>query len=694
MPLASMFHVRFNSHYITQIFHRRLEHSKHLSYFAAAAIIVGLLTGYFSVFFIWLLDYTEHLFFDVFYNFLLNLGMGRFSIIWVPVLGALVAGPLITFFAQEAKGHGVPEVMMAIVLKDGKMRPVVAIIKTVASGFCIGSGGSAGREGPIVQIGSVLGSVIGRFMRMTSQQVEALVACGSGAGIAAVFNAPIAGSMFAMEVIAGEFSTFSFGGVVVAAVTASIVARHYLGEAPAFAIPSYSMISPRELFLYAILGFLAALVAYLFVQVLYFSEDLFDNWHFPDYLKPAIGGLMLGAVGYFAPYSLGTGLEWISKALAGGLFWRMMLVAAFVKIVSTSLTLGSGNSGGIFAPSLFMGAMLGGAFGVGVNTLWPDITASYQAYALVGMAALFAGAARAPLTSILMVFEMSNDYRMILPLMFATATSVLVSELLSPESIYTLKLARRGIELHREREIDVMQGVTVQEVMTTNIEHVSPDTPLFQLDAFFQETHHHGAPVLDANHKFIGIITLADLEKAKEEGLFEDHTVADIINRQPVVVYPDEPVWHALRAMGEKDVGRLPVIDRDDPTRLLGMLRRGDLVHAYQRGIQKRLDVHTTSDRVRLGHLTGMEVLEFEVKPGSPIAGQAIKDAKMLPGALLVTLKRKGNVAIIHGDVALYPGDHVTVLVKRKAIEEVRKLFAPPPPAVKKQPVRRQAPFE
>ncbi len=671
---------------------QRLTYPTAASFVAFAAILVGISTGYASVFFIWLLDYLEHLFFDVFYNYLFQLGLGHLAIILIPVLGALAAGPLITFFAPEAKGHGVPEVMMAIVLKNGKMRPVVALIKAVASAFCLGSGGSAGREGPIVQIGSVLGSVIGQWLHMSTEQVQTLVAAGSGAGIAAVFNAPIAGSMFAIEIISGEFSTANFGSVIVAAVTASIIARHYLGEAPAFAMPSYSLVSPQELLLYAILGILAALVAYLFVQALYATEDIFDNWHFPDYLKPAAGAIILGVVGYFAPYSLGTGLPWIASALAGEVFWRVMLIAAFVKILSTSLTLGSGNSGGIFAPSLLMGAMLGGAFGVGVNHLWPTITGTYQAYALAGMAALFAGAARAPLTAIIMVFEMSNDYRMILPLMFATATSVLVSVILSSESIYTLKLVRRGIHLQREREIDVMQGVTVQEVMTTNIEHVDPENSLQELERIFETTHHHGMPVTDREGQFVGLVTIADLERAKAMGKFPAGRVIDITNTHPVIAYPDEPVWYALRAMGEKDVGRLPVVDREDPTKLLGMLRRGDLVRAYQRGIQKRLHAHTAADRMRLAHLTGMSVRELTVQPGAPIAGKAIKDARIMPGVLLVTLKRQGNVAVIHGDVILRPGDKVTVLVKSRASDQVQSLFSPR--KEEKEIYRHKAPFE
>ncbi len=656
---------------------RQVFHPSATSTFVLASIIIGILTGYTAVGFIRLIEYAEHISFDIVVPYLNSHGFGDTAVIWIPAVGSLISGPLITFFAQEAKGHGVPEVMMALALNRGRMRPIVAVVKAVASSVCIGTGGSAGREGPIVQIGSVLGSLAGQAFRMADEEIGTLVACGAGAGIAAVFNAPIAGSMFAMEVIAGKFSTFSFGNVVIAAVSASIVARHYLGSAPAFAVPAYTLRSPQELLLYALLGVIAAFVAYAFVQSLYFAEDFFDGWSFPDFLKPAVGGLILGGVAYLAPYVLGTGLPWIEKAIQGGLMWKLMLAAILVKILGTSLTLGSGNSGGIFSPSLFMGAMLGGAFGYGVNALWPTLTAPRGAYALAGMAALFAGDAGAPLTSILMVFEMSDDYHMILPLMAATATSVVVYQLLSSESIYTLKLVRKGIYYQRATEIDVMQGVSIREVMTTEFTTVPTDMPLSELEYLFHTTYHHGFPVVDSQGKFVGLVTLKDLMEAKARGFFARHTVGEITNTNPVVVYPDEPVWHALKIMGMKDIGRIPVVDRNDPTRLVGMLRRVDIIRAYQRGIQKRLESHTKEDRMRLAHLTGLQAREFVVQEGSPIVGKPIKNARLPEGALLVTLRRGGNVVIIHGDVVLRPGDRVIALLKEKDVERVQKLFKP-----------------
>ncbi|MFN2166373.1 MAG: chloride channel protein, partial [Anaerolineae bacterium] len=412
------------------------------------ALVVGLGTGVGAVAFIWLLRFLQGLFTDL--GDWLQATVGVVGLVAVPVLGALIAGPLITFFAKEAKGHGVPEVMQAIALRGGRIRPVVVVVKALASAACIGSGGSAGREGPIVQIGSALGSTLGQWFHLSDDRIRNLVACGAASGISAVFNAPIAGVIFALEVILGEFTTRYFGTVVVAAVASGIVSRALLGDQPAFHVPVYTLVSPLEIVLYALLGVLAAGGAILFVRVLYWFEDRFDDWRFPDYLKPAIGGLLTGIVGLWFPQVLGAGLEFIGESISGGeVAVGLLLALAAMKILATSFTLGSGNSGGVFAPALFIGAMLGGAFGQGAHSLLPGLTAEPGAYALVGMAALFAAAAHAPITAILIVFEMSGDYRLILPLMFATVISTLLSEYLHPDSIYTLKLTRRGIRLER-----------------------------------------------------------------------------------------------------------------------------------------------------------------------------------------------------------------------------------------------------
>jgi CIC family chloride channel protein len=451
------------------------------------AIAVGAGTGLGAVLFIRLIAFVQQVFFEGGETVLGFLGRGLF--ILTPALGGLLAGPIIAFFAKEAKGHGVPEVMQAIALRGGRIRPRVVVAKVVASALCIGSGGSAGREGPIVQVGAALGSTLGQWLRMSEARIRNLVACGAAAGIAATFNAPIAGVVFAMEIILGELHLGDMGNVVISAVTASTVARVFLGDRPAFAIPNYGMQTPWEVLLYALLGVLAALAAVGFIRLLYALEDRFDGWHFPEALKPAVGGLLLGGLAVLYPMVLvaggvppneallglplaqnlphifGSGFPTIEGALLGQLSFGLLLVLVLLKPLATSLTLGSGNSGGVFAPALFTGAALGGAFGRVVEFLAPGATAGPGAFAIVGMAAVFAGAARAPFTAILIVFEMTNDYRLIVPLMAGVIVSLIVAERLHRESIYTLKLTRRGIHLRRGRDVDVMETVRVDEVM-------------------------------------------------------------------------------------------------------------------------------------------------------------------------------------------------------------------------------------
>ena len=637
------------------------------------AVIVGLGGGLGAVVFRWLINNFTYIFFTVMQGWFSF--MGSAYVILVPAIGGLLVGPMIYFFAREAKGHGVPEVMEAIALKGGRIRPVVVVVKSLASSICIGSGGSVGREGPIVQIGSALGSTLGQTLKLSDERIRNLVACGAAAGIAATFNAPIAGVIFALEVILGEFSVRYFSTVVISSVTASVVGRIAFGNAPAFVIPQYSLVSPWELFLYVLLGILAGLVALLFVRTLYWTEDLFDAWHFPEYFKPVVGGLLIGVVGFYFPQVFGVGYEAMEDALLDKMLLGTMGLLILVKVLATSLTIGSGGSGGVFAPSLFIGAMLGGAFGTVANQMLPDVTAAPGAYALVGMAAVFAGAAHAPITAIIILFEMTNDYRIILPLMLATVISVLLAQRLRRENIYTLKLARRGIRLEHGRDVDVMQGVLVGEAMTTSLDTVDADLPLVDLDRAFHETHHHGFPVLDSSGELFGVVTVQDLERAKERGPIEELCVRDITTQSLLVAYPDEPVWAALKRLGTRDIGRLPVVDRQNPRRLVGAIRRHDIVRAYKVGIGRKLEMQARAEQLRLGRLTGTEIIDLVLPTQSPAAHQAVKDLNLPEDCVLVSITRDNRVLIPHGDTRVIPGDRLTALVKEECAREFRRIL-------------------
>jgi CIC family chloride channel protein len=653
------------------------------------ALLVGLGAGLGAIAFRWLIGAVQTLSFK-------GLGqalpfLGDYVLILAPVLGGLIVGPLIYFFAREAKGHGVPEVMEAVALKGGRIRPIVVIIKSLASSICIGSGGSAGREGPIVQIGSALGSTLGQLLHMSDERIRNLVACGAAGGIAATFNAPIAGVLFALEVILGEFTARYFATVVISAVTASVISRVAFGNVPAFAVPSYAMVSPWGLIFYTVMGVLAAFVAVGFTRTLYKLEDLFDAWKsFPEYLKPAIGGALLGLGGLFFfranlsqawgvpgnPVAFfGVGYEAMEWVLVGGGTLALLLALTAIKLLATSLTIGSGGSGGVFAPSLFIGSMFGGAYGLIVHNAFPTVTAVPGAFALVGMAAVFAGAARAPITAIIIIFEMTDDYHIILPLMLATVISTILAEHLSKESIYTLKLVRRGIRLERGQDIDIMQGVLVGEAMTTEVETVSADLDLQELGRIFTETHHHGFPVLEANGDLFGVVTLQDLARAREEGPLVDRKVRDIATRSVLTVFADEPMWVALKRLSTRDVGRLPVVDRQNPRRLVGLIRRNDIVRAYQVGISRRLDLQERADKLRLGKLTGTEFVEIVVGPGSPLAGRRVRDLPLPSDCLLTTLRRGNKVILLHGDTLIQEGDHIVALAEPSSAGQLPEIF-------------------
>ncbi len=376
--------------------------------------------------------------------------LGIWFVLIAPVLGGLLYGPLVSRFAPEARGHGVPEVMYAVNRNGGRMRPQVPIVKSLASAICIGSGGSVGREGPIVQIGSALGSVTGQALKLPEGQLRLLVACGAAGGISATFNAPIAGVFFALELILRDFETRSFGLVVLSSVAADAVGRAAFGGHPFLRLPGFHFGSPLELLLYAGLGVLATVVGLGFVRILYSGEDLADRiWGGkPQWLRPGVGGVLLGLLLLAVPQMYGVGYPVLQDAVAGHYVILALLGLLAAKVIATSLTMWIGGSGGVFAPSLFMGAMLGSAYGAAAHDLLPGLAVAAGAYGLVGMGAVFAAAARAPITAVIIIFELTGDYQIILPLMFAVVVATAISNALSRDTIYTLKLRRRG-DRHR-----------------------------------------------------------------------------------------------------------------------------------------------------------------------------------------------------------------------------------------------------
>jgi CIC family chloride channel protein len=646
------------------------------------ALLVGGGAGLGAVFFRWLIKTVQNLSYGVMAGFMHQIS--PFDLLVIPALGGAVYGPLIYCFAREAKGHGVPEVMEAVALHGGRIRPRVAVIKSLASAICIGTGGSVGREGPIAQIGSALGSTLGQLLNLSDERVRNLVACGSAGGIAATFNAPIAGAIFALEVIVGRLEVTYFGAVVISSVTAAVVAHAFVPGAFAFPVPQYALVSQWELVLYALLGVLAAVGAVCLIRLLYASEDLWGRIRLPEWIKPIGGGVLLGAIGLLTlktadgfPRVFGVGYESIGDVLFGRLASEALLGLFIFKMLATVLTLGAGGSGGIFAPSLFMGAMMGSAFGRIVHFIFPTVTAASGAYALVGMAALFGGAAQAPVTAILIMFEMTGDYRIILPLMLATVISTLISRILSRDSIYTLKLTRRGIHLEQGHDIDIMQGVTVGEAMSTDVDQVPLHMPLSQLADKFARTHNHGFAVVDEAADLAGVVSIRDLEKALAEKPPDGRAVADIATTEGLlVVYPEEPMWKALCTMGPRDVSQLPVLKQRGSRRVVGILRRRDIIQAYNHAIARKAHDQHRAEALRVGKLVDVHFTRVDIGTGSTSDGRLISELALPEGCLIVSVRRGNQLIIPHGYTRLRAKDQLTIFADQECLPVAEQLLA------------------
>lgn len=639
----------------------------------ATGLVVGVGAGLGAVAFRYLINGFTYFFFEVLRTAFEGV-LGPAAVVPLPALGGLVFGPLIYFFAREAKGHGVPEVMLAVALRGGRIRPAVVVVKALASALCIGSGGSVGREGPIVQIGSALGSTVGQGLRMSDDRIRTLVACGAAGGIAATFNAPIAGVFFALEVILGEFTTRAFGVVVISSVTASVIGRAVFGDVAAFPVPAFELVSVGEFGLYALLALVAGVVGVGFTRILYAFEDGFDAVRMPEYLKPVSGGLLLGLLGMFVPQVFGVGYPAMDQALRGDFGLGLLLALVVAKIIAVSITIGSGGSGGVFAPSLFIGAMLGSAFGTAANSLFPGVTAPAGAYGLVGMAAVFAGAARAPITSVIILFELTGDYRIILPLMLAVVLSTLVSEALSRDTIYTLKLRRRGIDLRAGRDVDLMRATSVAQAMTTRVPTAGRDVSLAEAADILSQDGDRALVVLDDHGALEAIATIQDIEAAlldNEPGLM----LAEIATRPVVTAYADESLSQAVHKMGVRDLGQLPVVARGAPGKVIGLVRRGDVVRAYSHAMLDRLETQRQRP-IPPSELRGTRIVEVSVDSSSPLPGISVAQLRLPPDTLVVGVVRGSQTLIPRGDTQLKNDDRLQILVRDDAIVALHEHLA------------------
>jgi chloride channel protein, CIC family len=512
-------------------------------------------------------------------------GLGMWFVVAAPVIGGLIYGPLVSRFAPEARGHGVPEVMYAVNRLGGRMRPQVPIVKSLASAICIGSGGSVGREGPIVQIGSALGSVTGQALRLPEAQLRLLVACGAAGGISATFNAPIAGVFFSLELILRNFETRSFGLVVLSSVTADAIGRAAFGSHPFLTLPTFNFSSPVELVLYALLGVLATGVGLGFVRALYTGEDIADRlWAGrPEWLRPAAGGVLLGLLLLAVPQMYGVGYPVLQSAVAGHYVLLALIGLLAAKILATSLTMWIGGSGGVFAPSLFMGAMLGSAYGQLAHRLLPHLAAAPGAYGLVGMGAVFAAAARAPITAVIIIFELTGDYRIILPLMFAIVLATALANTLTRDTIYTLKLRRRGVDIDQPARPSRMAQIPVAAAMSVPPRALAPSEPLQAVIARLAADGAETLPVTDAHGHLLGVVAASDAEQA----LGEDHSqyTAGTLARGTPELHAHETLEDAVHALAVSDEQGLPVTAANGQ-QIVGWLTHQQLLRTYAQVVQ------------------------------------------------------------------------------------------------------------
>ena len=459
--------------------------------------------------------------------------LGVWFLVLAPVVAGAVYGPLVHRFAPEARGHGVPEVMYAVSHKGGRIAPQVTLVKALASALCIGGGGSVGREGPIVQIGSATGSTIAQLFRLTTPRMRLMVACGAAAGISATFNAPLAGPFFAMELILRDFAAESFGALVLSSVTADIIGRALLGDHPFLSLPTFSIHSPIEYLLYGTLGVGVGVVGVVFSKILYAVEDVCDwLWRGPEWARPAVGGIALGALLLVLPQMYGVGYPVLEKAVEGKYLVPMLLLLMLGKMFATSLTIGIGGSGGVFAPTLFVGAMAGTAFGAIAHGAFPTVTESAGAYGLIGMGAALGGATRAPITAVVILFELTGEYSIILPLMAAVVMAAGTGRLLSKDTIYTAKLWRRGVDLDNPpRPVPTFTAAEVlRDAPAPLCQDVSPNVAA----AALSEAPYLTLPVIDADGTYRGCVSAADVADALDDS-DPPETIRTLVRMAPTV---------------------------------------------------------------------------------------------------------------------------------------------------------------
>ncbi len=581
-------------------------------------------------------------------------GLGIWFLLLIPIVGGILYGPLVQRFAQEARGHGVPEVMLAVAENGGRIRPQVTVVKALASAICIGTGGSVGREGPIVQIGSAFASTLGQLVRMSETRLRTIVACGAAGGIAATFNAPLTGVFFGFEIILRDFSIEALFGTILSAVAADLVSRAVFGSAPFFSNLPHNLVVNHDgvYLLMVVLGVASGLLGWGFKTFLYRLEDIADAlWkERPEWARPAVGGIALGALLLLIPQMYGVGYPVMAKAVAGHYVLWFLIVLLFAKIFATSLTLSIGGSGGIFAPSLFIGAMEGTAFGAIVPHLFGHVVSTPAVFAVVAMGGVFGAAAQAPLTAIASALEMTGNFTLTVPVMLVVGVATAISKHLSYGSIYTTKLLRRGIDIERPLPTNVLHTLTVADVM----QPVGIGAAAFDLDSSPHESHR-----VDEDD------WAAVLGQATDLG-------------PPQILFSDETLDQALRQLVLYGRLGLPVLSSDEQY-LRGWITRRNVLQAVNErlGSASREAERGTlaaefseTDAVARLHkpskpLHGFDVFEIPISASSPIVDRRVAEVEWPPGSVVVAVSENHELVVPpRTEALLLAGERIVLLAR------------------------------
>ncbi len=585
------------------------------------AILIGVLAGLASILFKFMIQFFQNLFWRA--GSILE-GVAQqpwFLTILIPTVGGLIISPIIYYGAKEAKGHGVPEIMESLIFRGGKIPNKVAAVKALASSICIASGGSTGREGPIVQVSASLASTIGKLFKIKERGLKTLVAAGAGAGIGATFNAPIAGALFAVEVILGEFGVYSFSPIIIASVTSTMTSQFITGDIfSAFTVPSYTLSSIWEIGPYILLGIICGTVAIFFIQVLYFLEDKFEALKVHPLIKPAMGGIFVGVIGLKFPQIFGVSYEAMDASLTNQMGFWLAFILIFAKILGTSLTLGSGGSGGIFAPSLFLGAMTGNVVGTFFRNIFPNSPESMfspGAFALVGMGAVVAGATHAPITAIVIIFELTNDYKIILPLMLSCIIASLMTVGIHKQSIYTLKLKRRGILFSEGREVNILKSLHVKDFVSQDHQVFLNTVHVGQIIDLAISSKHHTFQIIDDDNNYVGCFSLNQMKKlVLDKDMLDSLLIAEDLAVPGISIDYEDNLEQAMKIFGQQDVSEITLLKGN---KFSGVIKRKDVIEAYNHEIIKKEAAESIVQKLKFSAQnksfdigTGYKIMEIE----------------------------------------------------------------------------------